>query len=803
MPCNLVLLAALAAPVEASVRIGAGGAADGEVVAEMILYLPQASEFVLHGTLPVPPGTCAPGDVDVPLSVLDHDGLPAPTQVEVVSRYPDPADGADVVEILARVHRPPAAKPGRRFIYQVVLESQPAGQAAPHPDVAALLDDSGALQLRATDVFGHAYSAPLAGELLRTGGQRVRQGALVSERRLHLPLLPEAPVGGSRGTLPHLMGIHAYLRVVDGEPYLLLDLHLHNGLDGLDRTSSEDDALNAIYFRHLDLRLPPGWRVLHAFHSPAVGGQHPSGPWVDQRLLDDLPSGDLYFVPRQAHFVRRLAIARVGAEERALEALEMRHLAFVRSGRAPSGVKLWSWWKQETARYFPQRQRLPRLDHVDMVEVRAKLAGKLSQRATQVAQGRAGIYPMYSQRLGWAHPWGVQYGGMTGGDEIYIFDGLRTAAATSRAGYRLAQLLMRAYVDRQPTALYARSGRPTRVEDVLWTGDGGPYTTSTFFIVPKSGDPFGFEDAPTFQTEAVQAQGLDPWWEEELASYMPIDFQHYIRYTRNLKILAWLGNDSLAKAELEAAAEVFHLSFHQYPYSQWGYVESNGLLHRIQRAVVDPHDGLPIGRGEAWGLDVAAAAYSVGDDGFRERARPWLELVVRTFELGQSDCTGNLMALHIGKALGGRFLIRRANECAYLESALRAVNESVFRGPHPGLSEAVDTMIARSVRSGLMPPFWNESEGASWLTVGVSGPDWTFPEFCGEVPDSAYDEGLVQEHLWTGIAYAYEITGHPFFLLRAKRLVDSGDLWKELHADGLENVEGRAAFLALLQGLYE
>ena len=43
-----------------------------------------------------------------------------------------------------------------------------------------------------------------------------------------------------------------------------------------------------------------------------------------------------------------------------------------------------------------------------------------------MASGSAGNYPLKSAALGWAQPWGVAYGGMSGGDEINIFDGLRT-----------------------------------------------------------------------------------------------------------------------------------------------------------------------------------------------------------------------------------------------------------------------------------------------------------------------------------------------------------------------------------------
>lgn len=796
-------VAALAA---AGVFVPGAAARDGEVVATLALEAPAAEEFVLHGTLPVARGAVPLDAKDVPLAVLQIDGGDvAPTQVEVVSRYPSDEDGADVVEVIARVRRPLGVPPGKRVSYPVVLQSQPHGTVALHPDVAELFSTDGALELRASDVFGHVYRADLPG-LLQDPDRAltVRDGALVRERRVHAPLLPEQPKGGPEGTLPHLMGVHAYVRTLDAEPFFFLDLHVHNGFDGLLQTTSDDDALQEIFFRRFELRLPYGWRVFHAFEHPAIGNSHRTGPWVDHRLLGDQPYDKLYVMPRQSHFVRRLAIAPADAGAKARAALEERHLAFCRPGTdTEGGGKLWSWWNRDTARYFAQRQRLPQLEHVDLQGLREWFESELAYREWQLAEGRAGKYPLYSGRLGWAQPWGVQYGGMTGGDEIFLFDGLQTAAAASRAGYRLAQLTMRAYMDRQPTALYDLHGRPTTVDDVVFDGPGGPYVTATFSLLPKSGDPFGFDDAPTFQTEAVEAADLAPWWRADLAAYSPIDHQHYVRYTRNLKVLTWLGNDSLAKAELEAAAENFHFSFHQYPFDKWGYIEPNGLLWRMKLVEEDPHEGLPIGRGEAWGLDVAAAAYSTAGPEFRARTRPWLELVVRTIENGQSTCTGNLMALHVGKLLDGRFLVRRSNESAFLEHALLGINESVLRGADEERAAAVDQMVVKSVRSGLNPPYWSEEHEAAWMTVAVSPQDHSHPEYCDRVPPSGFDGPMDIEYPWSPIAYAYQLSGDAFFLHRATQLAGGEDVWEALHEDGLKGIEGRAAILALVQTLHE
>lgn len=769
-----------------------------EVVGSMTLEAPQETTFVLHGTLPVPPGTWSPGDEGSPLSVLQPDGSQAVTQVEAVSLDPDRTRGAHVLEVIARVQRPPGVLPGSPISYKVALYDQSSGKHELHPQVAQLLEGAGGLPLSTRDVLGNRYEADLTlGSPLRVG----REGPLVREVSRHQVLLPESSKPKAKA-LPHMMGVHSHLRTHAQAGYILLDLHLHNGMDGLDKLDPRDDALREIYFSHLSLELPPGWKVLHAFDNPAAG-RSLEGDGVEQHLLlEPQEDGTMYLMPRQSHLVRRLAITLPGWESRARSALESRHLAFCRRGQNEQGRRFWSWWNPATAHYFPQRYPLPDLDHVGLEELRSSLDATAEARIEQIASGDPGTYPMYSAALGWAQPWGVPYGGMTGGDEIHPISGLRVAASASRGGYRLAQIGMRGYVDRQPTALYSRSGRPTRVEDILESDAGTPHVTSTFYLVPKTGDPFGFSEASDHQTIIVLRDGLAPEWQDELLSYGPIDFQHYIRHTRNLKVLAWLGNDSLARAELEAAAELFHLSFHEFPYGKYGYVESTGLLAKMELVNLDPGEGLPTGRGDAWGLDAVAAAYSLGSVEFRDRTYPWIEKVVRTFEAGQSECTGNLQALYVGKLLGGQFLVSRSNECSYLENALRGLNESLFAGRDEELFKTVRDMLVASVRAQTRPPFWNETELAPWATVGVAPADPLLPEFCKDVPEGAFGGYANDIHLWSSLGYAYLYTGEPHFLKRAQEMAGSASLWAKLHEDGLDWIENRSALLSVVQALH-
>jgi hypothetical protein len=777
----------------------AGGAASQDVVAELSLEAPDAQQFMLRGTLPLPRGILLAGDTASPLTILQPDGTPTLTQAEIVSRYPSAKDGADVVEVMARVTRPPSASPGERISYEVVLLPQSPSDFVTHDGVDELLNTPGALELSTTDVFGHRYVADL-GQALGAPGVRLRRdGPLVREFAVHRVMLPENPVSGNQGTLPHMMGVHAWLRTFERDGFALLDLHVHNGLDGRDSTDPDDDVLNDIYFRQLELSLPPAWRVLYSFDTPVSGPPVQAGALMDHRLVR--PRGNsVYLMPRQGRMVRRIAIALPGWEDQARATLEERGLGFARRGFSPTGEALWSWWNPITTRYFPQRHRLPNLDHVGLAQVQADLAQDLAVYKAQLASGATGTYPFRSGLLGWAQPWGVGYGGMTGGDEINQWDGLRTATAGSREGYRLAQLTTRAYSDRQPTAFYGTSGRHTRVQDILEVGGNGPYAVGNFYIRPSTG--FGFENAPTFQTEAVFAQGLDERWHGAFQQYSPIDLQHYVRLTRNLKSLTWLGNDTLARHLLLAAADVYHLSFHRYAVGAWYWVPGTGLLTHIERVTDDPGEGVGLGRADAWGLDCASAAYSVADDDWRAENLNWFETVADVVEQGQSNCTGNLQAINIGKLLGGRFLVRRANESGYLEHALVGINESVFRGEQTSRADELDQVIVASARAGLLAPFWSRDDLAVHWTVGVAPRDPMYPEFCKDIPDSGFEQQdyFTNEHSWGSIAYAYRISGDPFFLKRAAELSE-GDAWDFLHANGLKLLQSRAAILALVQSL--
>jgi len=331
---------------------------DGPIVAKVVVLAPEAQSFMLQATIPVPPGTYVRGETLVPLAVLtSSDTTAVPTQVEVVTNYPHESQGAAVVEVTAHVRRPDVPV-GTPIEYEVAFHPH-----APRPfqlseSVESLLSAPNSLLLRSKDVFGHTYQFDLLADHRTGNGERVREGALVNEHKTSGSLMPLTPVTGPQATLPHMMGVHAYVRTFDREDFFALDLHLHNGFDGRDASTPSDDVLDELHFERLGLRLPGGWRIIDSVPNPYTGTQVLSQTMQEYDIVGPLAGGRLHVMLRQGQFWRRLMIARdAAAEARARVHLERGNLGFCQPGQSQSGAELWSWWNRDTARYLPQAHR--------------------------------------------------------------------------------------------------------------------------------------------------------------------------------------------------------------------------------------------------------------------------------------------------------------------------------------------------------------------------------------------------------------------------------------------------------------
>jgi len=772
-----------------------------------------SEEFLLRGTLPVPPGTFPRADGLVPFVLLDSAGTPLLTQVEIVARHPDASDGASVIELIARAGRPDVA-PGTTLQYAVLERPHrpPANELEAVPQrVRDLLADPSALELAMRDVFGNRYVAWPLDE--STEIRVLRHGPVHAEVRMHRVLQPESIVPGPTGTLPHALGVHVYLSFFRGTELVGVDLRFHNGHDGRDGADPLDDPLDTLYFRDLELSVPSGWRIHSDVSDPQLGSERIEGGRCVLPLVTPLADGRMHVIRWLGQFHRRLALAPESLEGliEARSYLERTGQAFATRGFDPrDGRELWSWWNAGTAAYFPQQLQLPLLDHVKRGDLVDTLVGGLDFLTVHLEQGTStGDYPIDSPALGWGHPYGVSYGGMTGGHEIFLYDGIETAWLASRSGLRAFTLLHRMQTERMPNALWSLDGEPAALERWRVDNGGADFLPFRLFVVPQlfgsNPDPFGVKSAPRFQVDHVRANGLAPSYEGAHFGFDPYDYQHFVRYTRAPKVLAWLANDSLAKDDLLQQAENFHLSYHELYSGFPGSVMGSSLRGHQELVAARPGRGLPFGRGEAWGLDCVLAAYALGEPDWRARKLPWLRSIASLLVDGQDACNGFIQAFVSQKALEGRYQARQAIEQSITEHALVGLHETVFRGAHPREATRLRAVIERSLYSFVSELSWSPGQSGPWRFTAVAPLDLALPSFCSgaDLPADGWTVGDIETFQdWSSFGYGYELTGDPLFLRHARYQTggdDFEDLVERLYAAGTDNLENRAALLTVVQ----
>lgn len=724
-------------------------------VARVELPAPGHSPFLLHACVPLPHGTWPRADGRSPFRVLSHDALRAevPAQVEIVSRYPDGT--ADVVELLARVELAPGEHENQRVAYWVTLgEPEEAPAFAPPPRVAALLArNSRNLLLRTQDVYGNVYLADLCGDASDAGFGSLRlekDGRWERETRLYATLAPSLSKSAEGEPLPHLMGVHAYLRQHASAELVALDLRINNGATpGARAPERLEQPLGAVYWRSLELLVPAEWSAVPEVRDPFLGEEREEGRWRVLPLVKPLPDGKLHFMPPQAQFERRLALVPRGHEDLAHDELRCDGLAF-----AQRGPELWSWFDPATARYFPQRALLGSVDFYQRAQEHGKAAVRLMETArmreyqTALETGTPRGWYTIASVMGWAHPWFLNTQSGFGGEGIATTEGYYTAASASREGYQHFRWLHRMNVCRQSEASYDQRGEPVGYPG--WLGADGkvPFDfrlnggiRPPCFLLPMSYGP-----PPSAQVLEVVKRGLRPpydmgtWYEksgtwpdriDNILAWWPHDDQHMVRYTKNAKALVWLGNDSLAKDDLILSGELFHLMMHESPHVEASWSLGMTIPVWEQIAKDHPHQGLCLGRDLAWGLDSMAAAYSVASPAWRERNRAWFERFSDVLLAGALP-SGVIQRSLNPRVLGDdRYTVTQTFETLFLLHGMRCVVESVFRGVDEARRSALEKLALRTLDYLYWgPPFARVA--ADWQpdpahpSVYLQGPRWGF-----------------------------------------------------------------------------
>lgn len=791
----------------------------GSTVTELRTVTPYVvDEFLLHATVPVPRGAYPPADGSVPFRIEDYDGTVVDTQVEIVSRYPNADDGADVVEVIGRVRADPAIAAGQDVTYRLVAATQPApadpgpagledlveGPSVVPESVQTFLADSASLRISAFDCFGHEYRCnPLDG----SGEMRVeRYGPNQAQIRVYQVMTPVEPDPSAYGTLSHSFGVHAYLSTYTEEPLVGLDLRFHNAHCGDDASRSTDDPLDKLYFERIEVAVPTGWSLRQEFDDPFFGDPYTADGEVIYPIVKPNDDGTMHVIRWQGQFHRRLMLSPAGEGAAAYAYLHSTGQAFASRGfDEGTGLEYYSWWNRGTARYFPQSFQLPRLDHLGW-EVRQRVTNDFDFLTSHLENGtNMGDYPVWSGVLGWGHPYGVSYGGMTGGSEIHINDGIRVAWSAAPQGIPYFHALHRMQTDRMPNAMYGADGEPTTVEDWMVVQNGwNDYVPFEHFHIPKldPGDPFGFDQAERFQIQHVEGAGLKPDYHDAHLSFDPYDYQHYIRMTRGAKVLAWLANDPIAKDDLRLAAEMFNLSYHQYLNNAWGGIQGSGLRATKNYTTNNPGKGTGFGRGTAWGLDCANAAYALSSPEWRATKRPWLDEIALAISAGQIRCSGFIQSAVIPKFLNARYHARQAIEQSITENAFRGMLMTVYRDTDPAMEALVEDMLEESLYAFVSKMAWFPGETAPWSHTAVGPLDSAASPWCsyGQIPADGYEPVYEAYQNWSSFAYGYERTGDSLFLDKASLQV-GGDLLYRLEQNRFNNLANMAPILALAQRL--
>ncbi|MCY2961101.1 MAG: hypothetical protein NTY35_13150 [Planctomycetota bacterium] len=716
---------------------------EAAVVARLELEAPARS-FVLRAVVPVPPGTWPRGDGLSPFLVRVPGAEPVRAQVDIVSR--SPRGDADAIEIAARVELAGEVRPGARIGASVLRDEGAAiaGEPAVPASVQLLLDPAarGRIWLRARDVYGNLYAAELAGNPAGTGfgaSRTLASGPWMRVRRQAATLMPVASPEGEAGTshegppLPHLFGLHAYLREWAGEEAIGLDLRVHNGsIAGSRGTEPGEEVLGLVYFRSIELVLPGDWTAVADVRDPFLGEAYAEGPSRVVPIVARYPDGKLHLMGPQAQFERRLVLVKVGDERRARALSRFGGVAF-----PARGADLWSWTTPATANYFPQRDFLASLDFVRDGErggkpaVRARLERDARDLRTALESGTARGWYVTAGVMGWAHPWFLPEQGGVGGEGIQFVDGHDTAYAASREGLDLLALRHRMNVCRQPEATYDRRGEI--VGHARWLDAEGripfDYRTHGRVVIPAFRLPMDGGPAASEQVQEVVRRGLRPPYDagepfarggqipyksDLLLRWWPHDDQHLVRYTKHAKALAWLANDPMAKDDLRLSAELFRLFVHESPHVPESW--SPGLTLRIWEGIVaeHPHEGLPIGRDHAWGVDAMCAAYSLSDEAWRARERPWFDRYSRLL-LEAAQPSGLVQRILSERLLDGtnRYTVTQAFESLFLVHAQRCLVESVYRGSDEPRRKRLEQLSVRAVEYLDFGPPWAR-QPAGW-----------------------------------------------------------------------------------------
>jgi len=766
--------------------------APGTPVAYLECDVPNLDRFVVHGAVPVPRGYSY-RRYPCPFTVFDPTGNPLVTQWEPIAYR---ADGTLMtVELLTQVVRgelPPNTR--QRF---AVRERDSALPPLPFDvDNPAFTD----IKLRAIDVYGNQYVGNP--QFVRVH----RLGSVVFTCEFTMRLMPTDP---NTTTLEQLGAAQMWMTFRRDTNIVEVALNYHNA-------SSEHPTWH-IYFDRLLMSIPEDWGGVSMWPESRGGDAFNFQGFRVLPLITSQSTSEVHYLAQRHERGFRYFLHPPGREANAHELQQRKGWAVAVDEllNPITGDRTWSFFNPETPGYFPQAMPMPDLSHV--FGLRQGLIDDKNQLYFQLMnEFSVGADTPIHLPGGFRNPYGVEYGGQTGGMNMNPFEGMETLWSGERAGLLHAYAVMRCYNDRQFGAMYQDNGVSYRVSDPRYLNPDGtlPYQMrNNKFLVSY---PNIHHDAPWFWAQQdksheqhVEAIGQVPAYRDALRNFDPIDAQHIYRYSRMLKLLVYLDNDPLAKRRLQAQCALLRSQFYEGP---------GGALRSFMNG--PPNIGGGFGREHAEAGDIAAAAYATGDVFWRASWKPWFDTFFEALNHTQTE-GGVWMALTHGRIataapLGDGhtafFRAMRPNEHAYTLHALRAIKEMVY-------GEGVDAYRYSRVNEMMVlggEAVWNllwlweqdlsgPAGNGTWdrIAVGEIGPSPIMFQDRSDLPPQMWETGVGLDNWRTGLALSYWFTEANTLtvdMVDALMSYTGGTNFLQLvEAQGLNRIWNDCALLAMLQ----
>lgn len=527
---------------------------------------------IVRATVPLPPGAFAWNKDATPIALRAPDGRVLLTQWERVIMERDKRH-VELAEVLAIDDAPSFGGP----VTYEVLEQQPRRDRPAQPGswAEAFLDRQPELVMDGSTLPCDVYAPGQA-----------RSGAVANTDRFAGP------------------GYAGFATTFAGSDVVLLDFYIHDAL-----AQSRPKFFNELALRY------DGSVCFTAWPEPLLSDVRGSHVLLAGKRAD----GNAWILPQR--YVRRwrIALAGPGSEVQARAILD----------DAGWGVcDQWSQrgcWRPHLMR-FPDGAKLPAqlvslmraASSIEWTEIRDALANGTTY-GTNVKPGQPG------GRVGLFSPWGVDYGGSTGGAdrELVAQQAIYMVVAGSEFALRAmrAEASMVAY--RTPTFLMEENGVPCKHEDWI-DGAGNPLggweingVDGNFAGAERQRDgAFGFYANRTppagvkfDQSEWDKLTQYNPDSTHDDDGFKPTDDQHLVRYWKAAAGVALLGDGDFEKMMLRSRSEVWRM----------GQLTGGNCKGELAQIKSFPQHGTVWGRGHGHPLAMSSIAYDIGNDNWRHR----------------------------------------------------------------------------------------------------------------------------------------------------------------------------------------